>query len=324
MCLYPKLIANKKWVPNKKNKGNAPIPKDERTRWVSVGCGKCFECRKQKARAWSVRLQEEIRTDKNGTFVTLTFSTESLIKLSKNINVDGYERDNQICILATRRFLERWRKRTKKSIKHWLVTELGHGTTEHVHLHGIIFSKDREAITNTWGYGYTYLGKYVNEQTINYIVKYVSKIDAQHKYYSPKILTSKGIGSNYLQRADASNNTFKGDTTTETYKTRSGHRLNLPVYYRNKIYTEEEREQLWIQKLDKNERWVDKQKAENEQHYWKLLEQARSKNKRLGYGSDEQDWNRKIYENQLRNLKMKERITKLEQKMVSAAKTIKK
>ena len=50
MCLYPKLIKNKKYVPNKKNKGKVPTPPDERVLWVPVGCGKCIECMKQKAR----------------------------------------------------------------------------------------------------------------------------------------------------------------------------------------------------------------------------------------------------------------------------------
>ena len=30
----------------------------------------------------------------------------------------------------------------------------------------------------------------------------------------------------------------------------------LPIYYRNLIYTEEEREKLWIEKLNKGERWI--------------------------------------------------------------------
>lgn len=313
MCLYPKLIQNRKWIPNKKNGGNAPIPKDERTRWVSVGCQKCMECRKQKARGWAVRLQEEIRTDRSGQFVTLTFSTESLIELSKGMNVEGYERDNQICIKAVRRFLERWRKRTKKSVKHWLVTELGHGTTEHVHIHGIIFSKDREQIKKTWGYGFVYLGEYVNARTVNYTIKYVSKVDEEHKYYMPKILSSKGIGKNYVNRAEAISNRYRGDETKETYTAENGKKLNLPIYYRNKLFTEEQREELWIQKLDKGERWVNGQKAENEKHYYKLLEVARAKNAWLGYGNDEQEWNRKVYENQQRNLRFRERLFKFKQ-----------
>ena len=62
MCLYPKLIANPKYSATKKNGGVIPKMKDKRVGYVPIGCGKCMECTKQKARDWSVRLQEEIRT----------------------------------------------------------------------------------------------------------------------------------------------------------------------------------------------------------------------------------------------------------------------
>ena len=49
---------------------------------VPVVCGKCMECRKQKAREWRVRLHEELRhNNKNVLFVTLSFSEQSLIEL---------------------------------------------------------------------------------------------------------------------------------------------------------------------------------------------------------------------------------------------------
>ena len=50
-------------------------------------------------------------------------------------------------------------------------------------------------LSQHWKHGNIYCGTYVNEQTINYIVKYVFKKDATHKNYTPKILTSKGIGA---------------------------------------------------------------------------------------------------------------------------------
>ena len=71
--------------------------------------------------------------------------------------------------------------------------------------------------------------------------------------------------------------------------------MGMPMYYRNKIYTEEEREKLWIQKLDKNERWVLKQRIDVSNGYnvyYKVLEEARAKNARLGYGG-EIDWDKK-------------------------------
>ena len=48
MCLYPKLIQNPKYKKNKKNGGNVPTPQDDRVLLVPIGCGKCFECMKQK------------------------------------------------------------------------------------------------------------------------------------------------------------------------------------------------------------------------------------------------------------------------------------
>ena len=144
--------------------------------------------------------------------------------------LDGYNLDNEIATLATRRFLERWRKKFKKSCRHWLVTELGQTNTERIHLHGLLFTTEGiETIEEIWKYGHVYIGDYVNEKTINYIVKYISKTDQLHKEYKSKVLTSPGIGKGYVDRLDAKNNRYKQDTN-ETYKTRNGIKLNLPIY----------------------------------------------------------------------------------------------
>lgn len=58
------------------------------------------------------------------------------------------------------------RKRTKKSIRHWLVTELGHEGTERIHLHGLIFTEEPEKIETDWKYGYVHVGDYVNEKQL--------------------------------------------------------------------------------------------------------------------------------------------------------------
>ena len=59
MCLYPRLIQNKKYIANK-NGGVIPPVSDNRVRFVPIGCGKCIECRKQKKREWQVRMLEDI------------------------------------------------------------------------------------------------------------------------------------------------------------------------------------------------------------------------------------------------------------------------
>ena len=315
MCLYPKLIKNRKYVANKKNKGVIPKAVDKRVLYVPVGCGKCMECRKQKSRQWQVRLQEDIRVNKNAKFVTYTFSEIELQKLDNEIKgLKGYDRDNEICRLAVRRYTERWRKKYGKTLRHWLVTELGHQNTERVHMHGIVWTDKRKDIKEIWKYGSVWIGDYVSAKTINYIVKYVNKVDEKHKEYNSKIYTSKGIGRNYMERRDVERNKYRAGKTIETYKTRQGIEIALPIYYRNKIYKDDEKEALWLEKLDEGVRYVNGIKVdikEGEEEYYKLLEQERKKNKRLGYGDDSRNWELKKYENERRNLKKLERIQKL-------------
>ena len=35
-----------------------------------------------------------------------------------------------------------------------------------------------------------YIGEYVSRKTVNYIIKYIHKIDKKHKGYTPKVLLS--------------------------------------------------------------------------------------------------------------------------------------
>lgn len=335
MCLYPRLIKNKKYTATKKNGGVIPPVLDDRVLMIPVGCQECKECREQKARGWKLRLMEEVRQNKGAKFITLTFSNEAIrgymkMKATKTWasldGLEGYALDNEICTRAMRLFLERWRRKYKVSIRHWMVTELGHKNTENVHLHGIMWG-DVNEIERIWNNGelkngWVWKGKYnqwdenkpinyVNERTINYIVKYVNKIDKLHPGYKSIILTSPGMGRSYTEGYDAKKNKYNGVKTQETYRTRQGLKIAMPPYWRNKLYTEEEKEQLWLQKLDKQERWVLGQKVsirEGEEIYWKTLEWAQTINHELGYGTGEKNWEKAQYENELRTMKIMERV----------------
>lgn len=303
MCLYPKIMLNPKYKPNKKNKGKPPICTDERLRYVSVGCGQCYECRKQKASQWKVRMMEEIRHDKTGQYITLTFSPEKYeyYKNKSEINED----DNELATSAVRDCLERIRKKTKKSMKHWLITELGHTGTERIHIHGIIWGENaRELIEEKWQNGWIYIGDYVNEKTINYIIKYVTKVDTDHREFKGKILCSAGIGKNYINRVDIVRNQYKKNRTNETYRARNGLKYALPLYYRNKLYTEEEREKIWIEKIEKGEKWVcgEKVNIDDEKAYIRLLNEWRKKTERI-YQFNEQKWNEEKYLKKLKKMR---------------------
>jgi len=323
MCLFPRLIRNPKYRVNKKNKGVVPIAKDQRVLFVPIGCGMCMECLKKKANQWKVRLSEDIKRNEGAKFITLTFSNESYAKLvdavlSKKGDMEGYALDNAVAKIGVRRFLERWRKKYKKSIRHWLITELGHQGTENIHLHGLLWTNDLQEVEKIWGYGWIWKGKrkggklvnYVSTKTINYITKYVTKVDLIHKYYKPIILTSPGIGKGYTKGHNAKLNKYKkGGDTKETYTHNNGFQTSLPIYYRNKLYTEEEREQLWLEKLDKQQRWVNGIKidvSQGEEGYESAVKEARKLNKELGFG-DPYNWDAIEYERQRRQLKQIQR-----------------
>ena len=146
-------------------------------------------------------------------FITLTFSEE---KLEKNKKECKSSDENKIATYAMRMFLERWRAKHKKSLRHWFVTELGHEGTERIHMHGILWGNP--ALLMHWKYGYWYKGDYVNEKTINYITKYMLKIPEKNPEFIGKVMTSKGLGKGYWKSYNAKRNRYKEDDTNECYK----------------------------------------------------------------------------------------------------------
>lgn len=285
-------------MPTKKNKGVIPPCPDERLRYVTAACGKCYECRKQKGRAWQVRLSEEVRNDPNVIFVTLTISDESWEKI-KNTYIQLSDED---CIKKmVRLFLERVRKKTKRSLKHWLTTERGGTNTERYHLHGLIWGENAETLTKSlWQYGFIFIGTFVNECTVNYITKYITKTDEKHKDFIPTILCSAGIGSGYLSRSDSELNRFREGKTNETYRLRNGTKLNLPIYYRNKLYTDEEREKLFLQKIKKGKVWIRGRECniKDWKTYSQILKEEQIKAKQL-HGDSPIDWDIAKYKRRL-------------------------
>ena len=112
------------------------------------------------------------------------------------------------------------RKLTGKSVKHWFITELGHEKTERLHLHGIVWGLGNgKKITDNWKYGITFTGYFVNEKTINYITKYILKIDEKHPKFRGKVLCSAGIGAGYLKREDAKRHVYTPGKTNAYFLT---------------------------------------------------------------------------------------------------------
>lgn len=294
MCLYQKMVKNPKYLPSRKNNYNPPKCNDERLKYVPTDCGVCIECRRKKAREWQARLTSEMKQS-TGKFITLTFSPESIELLKNKYNI---EECNALATKAVRMFLERYRKKYKKSIKHWLITELGQKESERIHLHGILLNenniKNNEELEKLWTYGKTDIGQYCNNQTINYIIKYITKSDLKHKQYRPIILCSAGIGKGYLNSYNATKNKYTGQQTDCTYILPNGRKINLPQYYKRKLYTDEQREQIWKNVLDENKFYILGNKYEKDsEDYQKALKGAKILNERLNYGDNSEEWKKK-------------------------------
>lgn len=307
MCLYERKLVNLKYLPTIKN-GGKPKPLMDKTKlWINIGCGWCIECRTKIANEWKQRLNEEVKANPNGSYVTLSISPKHIKELEEEIikthykGIDGNQVDiNILANLAVRRFTERWRKKYKNAPRHWLVTEIGHRGSERLHLHGIIWrTKEnitieqlQEDINNIWQYGNVKQGDTLTLAVANYIIKYITKCDIDHKGYKPRTFVSKGIGEAYCIGEGRRRNQFRGDDTCTSYRWANGATSQICRYYKRKLYTDEEREFLADMQRAKNECWIDGVKYDLNQQddndfritFQTALEVARTKNEKLGYG----------------------------------------
>lgn len=306
MCIYTTRIPNKRFIPTKKNYWNPPACTDERLRYIEVECGHCRECLKKKGREWRIRNYEQLKETPTAVYFTGTFTDERIEKISKKYNIDIND-VNEIATKEVRLFLERMRKvNNGKSIKHWIVTEKGHTRTRRIHVHGLFYAENRHTrqslawlLKNNWIAGYCYNGKYVNERTVNYISKYLTKLDEDNRDFVGKVLCSKGLGASYVER-NKKRFEWKGEETKTYYHAKNGANIAMPRYYKIKAFTEDQRELLWIYRENSGEKYVNGFKVivkteEDLKYYLKLKEEQRFKIEGM-YGDNYEEIQRKKLE----------------------------
>ena len=142
------------------------------------------------------------------------------------------------------------------------MTEKGHTNTRRIHLHGLFYAREGQTkwqltklLYENWIDGYKYYGRYVNERTINYVSKHMTKKDEDNPDYISIILCSKGLGANYAKKNQLKHRWDK-EKTIITYKAHNGQDLPLPRYYKTAIYTDDQRQLLWLYAEDKGVKWV--------------------------------------------------------------------
>lgn len=200
-----------------------------------VPCGRCPLCKGRRIAAWAFRLQQQERVSENSHFITLTYGTENL-KFTENGRPTLAKRDVQL-------FIKRLRKLQSPGmpkLKYYCAGEYG-SKTFRPHYHIIIFNCCITTIQPAWSLGDIHYGQ-TSPASIAYSLKYISKprkskTDDRANEFQ---LNSKGLGANYLTPAMIK--WHKSNLIKKMYCTFPDNiKISMPRYYKDKIYTREER-----------------------------------------------------------------------------------
>lgn len=221
-------------------------------RVFSVPCGKCPECLERRREDWTFRLKQQVKDSTYSYFVTMTFDDDHVQKLNK-------------------KFLSNYFKRIRneeKFLKYYAVGEYGN-KNHRPHYHAIIFNVHSDIIVKKWSsdnrsmvstnLGNLYFGD-VTDESIHYVTGYLVNKDKDtytDDDIKPFALMSKGLGKIYLKNATR----FCKSKFTSVVNVENGRKVLLPRYYKDRIFTPEERkligEQNYMEWL-KNQEGKDK------------------------------------------------------------------
>lgn len=228
----------------------------------TLPCGKCPDCLAKRASGWSFRLLQEEKICSSALFLTLTYNTDHVPITNK-----GYMTLNKT---DPQKFMKRLRKLHTTTLKYYTVGEYG-GKSKRPHYHLILFNAHEGLISKAWTLGDIHYGK-VTGASIGYCLKYMSKPSQipQHKNDDrlPEFgLFSKGLGKNYLTINMI--NYHHAKVLDRMYCTlQDGKKISMPRYYKDKIYDENQREQ--IASHFKNQKNLEYEKTVNHPDYTQL------------------------------------------------------
>lgn len=215
-------------------------------RRMFVPCGQCNFCLQRKRADWTFRLRQEEKVSVSSKFLTLTYNEDELPRTSVGDSDTDFlynlrKRDLQL-------FLKRLRKANEGfcdySVRYYAVGEYGTRTLR-PHYHMIVFNvypRLFNMMHKLWGHGNVHAGD-CTVASIHYVTKYViNKAGIDHGGREPPFAfmsNRPGIGSGYLQtHLDWHRSGMRNFTEV------NGIKGAIPRYYRDRIFTDKERELL--------------------------------------------------------------------------------
>lgn len=196
-CLRPIWLSNKKGMIG-----------SDGLHFHAVPCGHCAVCRKERSKAWAIRLMMEFCTWNSGVFITLTYDDEHIPKVEQPVVEGVFMKSETLVKRDFQLFIKRLRKVSGRKLKYYACGEYGSHTFR-PHYHAILYGFDicdTELIKSCWPYGFIEVGD-VTMQSCNYVAGYIQKKlygDVAAEVYGERLppfsLMSKGLGRAYLEK----------------------------------------------------------------------------------------------------------------------------
>jgi len=249
ICLFPINI------PRPNGKGNADR--------IDVPCGKCAACLTNRRTDWTLRLSIEMEYASTAHFITLTYSDEN-IYYNKDFKPSVYKKDMQD-------YMKRIRKHCPESkIRYYLVGEYG-TQTKRPHYHILLFNYPLEKLNrleSLWNNGHILVGN-VSMQSISYVCKYhVNSTNFPEGSNPSFTLMSRnpGIGYPYLTKMGSFHD---GRPEKGFYYGLSGEMRRLPRYFKDKLYSKEEKRFIPIKNANSDQTQLDYEALNPTENYFK-------------------------------------------------------
>lgn len=231
---------------------------------VHVPCGSCGMCLARRRDDWTIRLYKEWQNSSSARFVTLTYNEVELPKIQKNEKVS--ESISTLDKEHLQLFLKRLRAVQERSginppkIRFYACGEYG-TEFQRPHYHVLLFNATEEVIQKIdkiWSKGHVDVRPMGNGQ-IHYVSGYMmaltdwSKDDPRQKPFQ-NMSRRPGIGACYLD--DPLNIKYHRKGEKKFSIRHAGYEKPLPRYYRERLFTQLEREvqrEKQIADIDKND-----------------------------------------------------------------------
>lgn len=201
---------------------------------------------------WTIRIIQEQKVSESAHFLTLTYEDDYL-----DYSPSGLP---QLCKEHLQKFFKRLRreneKHTQKSIRYFAIGEYGE-TFERPHYHAIAFNiHDRtiQKLHTIWPVGFYRMGT-VQVASIHYVTGYLMDRFNDYGDRNPPFAVQSrkpGLGAAYLDKRTIKwHNSGEDERFWKNYTKIGGYTNRLPRYYRDKIFSKEQRELLnWTAALE--------------------------------------------------------------------------